>query len=435
MVDWRIIKYYSVLALNNNGYLYVSVKYWKRVNASALKNKFTSIAVLIEGGIMEQEKEQSSDTLNQNDTVSKEETDKFACPGCGANMTFNPDTQTLMCQYCGNSINITAQDGDIDEHDFLTANDNASWGQENRVMKCESCGAQTVLDTFTTAQACAFCGSSHVVKLDETAGIPPETLIPFKLSANKAADLFKNWIRRRFFAPKAVKIDSQIKKMSGVYIPSWTYDSDTGSDYVAQKGTYYYVTRTRWVTRNGKRHMETYQERKIRWQWVSGGYSRFFDDVLVNASKNADSDLMKKLEPFDMQELVKYDPRYLTGFLAEKYSIGLDPGWEIAKKQIKESIRQGIIRQINGDQVRNLKINTRYSNIKYKHLLLPVFIASYKYKNKIFRFMVNGQTGKVQGYAPVSAWKVVAVVAGALALIGLGYLLLSGYGAGINVGY
>ncbi|HHV59247.1 MAG TPA: hypothetical protein GXX49_02940 [Clostridiaceae bacterium] len=373
----------------------------------------------------DQEQQWEQEDQQFGETESREETDKFACPGCGANMTFNPDTQTLYCQYCGKSIDIKAN-GDIDEHDFYTANDNAKdWGKENRVIKCESCGAQTLLETYSTAQFCAFCGSSHVVKVDESAGIPPQSLIPFKVSLNKATELFKKWIKRRFFAPKAVKTDSQIKKISGVYIPCWTYDSNTFSNYVAEKGTYYYVTRTHWVTRNGKRERVVTRERRIRWRWVSGTYSRFFDDVLVNASKNADSKLMKKLEPFNMKELVPYDSKFLTGFLAERYSIGLDPGWEIAKQEIKAQIRQGVINQINGDEVRNLKIDTRYSNITYKHILLPVWMASYKYKDKIYRFMVNGQTGEVQGYSPVSPWKVVAVVVAVLALLCIGLYLYS----------
>ena len=48
-----------------------------------------------------------------------EKTDKFPCPGCGANMKFNPDTQTLTCEYCSRSIEIASEDTEIEEHDFL----------------------------------------------------------------------------------------------------------------------------------------------------------------------------------------------------------------------------------------------------------------------------------------------------------------------------
>ena len=354
------------------------------------------------------------------ETVKHEETNRFTCPGCGANMTFNPQSNTLFCEYCQNSIEILNPQGDIEEYDFSTAEnlDSSNWGLEKRVIKCESCGAKTVLDTYSTAQFCAFCGSSHIVREDESAGIAPESLIPFSVPLDKSSELFKKWIKGKFFAPKEVKNNTQIKKMSGIYIPCWTYDTDTSSTYAGEGGTYYYVTRTDWVTRNGKRQQVTRQERRIRWWPTSGVYSQYFDDVLVNASKNADPKLMKKLEPFHMNALVHYKPEYLSGFLAERYSIDLKEGWETAKKTVKSGIHSGVVKQINADEVRNLRINTNYNSIKYKHILLPVWICAYTFKNKIYKYMVNGQTGEVQGNAPVSPWKVVLVVLGSLAALG-----------------
>jgi hypothetical protein len=53
-------------------------------------------------------------------------------------------------------------------------------------------------------------------------------------------------------------------------------------------------------------------------------------------------------------------------------------------------------------------------------VLLPVWIASYRYREKSYRFLVNGVTGKVAGTAPVSAWKVaIAVLIGIAVAVGL----------------
>ena len=59
-----------------------------------------------------------------------------------------------------------------------------------------------------------------------------------------------------------------------------------------------------------------------------------------------------------------------------------------------------------GDEVRDLNILTKYSKQTYKHILLPVWNATYRYKNKTYRYMVNGETGHVIGYVPRSAWKI-----------------------------
>ena len=359
------------------------------------------------------------------DSVKRESTDRFACPSCGGNMSFDADTQTLACPYCDNKIVIAGKEGDINEYDLESAVDEQAgdWGCEKRVIRCEGCGAQTVLDTAGVAQFCSFCGSSHIVKDEKSAGIAPESIIPFKISAKKAVECFSAWIKKRYFAPNALKTEHQTQRLTGVYIPCWTYDSDTYSTYTGEGGTYYYETVTDWVEENGKRKAVTRRVRKIRWWPASGTYSQYFDDVLINASKKIDETLMNKLEPFDLGDLVQYKPEYLSGFLAERYTIGVKEGWEKAKDNIKGVIRNGVIEKINADEVRNLRINTSYQNVKYKHILIPVWISAYKYRNKLYQYMVNAQTGEVQGRAPVSPWKVAVAVIAALIVAGGGVFL------------
>jgi len=334
-------------------------------------------------------------------------------------MVFNPDTQSLTCPYCEHRIEVAKSQEDIMEYDLATAEEHAShdWGSEKRVIHCESCGAETILDSVETAQFCAFCGSSHIVRNDESAGISPESLIPFKVSREAAMKHFSEWVNGRFFAPNALKTEHQVQKMSGIYIPCWTYDSDTFSFYTGEGGTYYYETQTEWVERDGKRQLVTKQVRKIRWWPTSGTYTEYFDDVLVHASKKVDDHLMENLRPFHLKELVRYRPEFLSGFLAERYSVGLKEGWEKAKAFIKERIRSGVIGQINADEVRNLHIRTQYRDVRYKHILLPVWICAYTYKNKTYQFMINGQTGEVQGHCPVSPWKVAGVIAASIAAL------------------
>ncbi len=354
------------------------------------------------------------------------ETDTFPCPGCGGNMVFQPETQSLSCPYCGNTVEIPDEDGEIFEYDLESAGDTAShnWGQEKRIIKCDSCGAETILDAHTTAQFCAFCGASHITQTEETVGIAPESLIPFNISRKDARGRFKKWIQSRFFAPNALKKEHQSQRLTGVYVPCWTYDASTHSTYRAQAGHYYYVTETVTKTVNGKTQTETRQVRKIRWFPVSGFYGEDFDDVLVNASSQIDPTLMSKLSPFHLKELVKYKPEFLSGFLAERYSVELKEGWNQAVNLIKQQIRLGITRKINADEVRNLRVQTNYQNIKYKHILLPIWISSYKYKNKVYSYLINGQTGEVQGHAPLSPLKIgIAILAG-LAVIGTIYMLV-----------
>lgn len=350
-----------------------------------------------------------------------ENTDSFPCPTCGGTMNFDPDAQALLCPYCNNRIDIANQEGDIHEYDLTSAAEtaNTNWGNEKRVIQCQSCGAKTVLDATTTAQFCAFCGSAHVVKIEELAGIAPESLVPFKISRAKAQSLFIKWIRGRLFAPNALKSEYQNERMTGMYIPHWTYDADTHSTFSALAGTYYHVTETDRIIENGVEKTVARQVRKINWWPTSGTYSCYYDDITVNASRQIDDKLMQRLQPYRLDELVRYRPEFLSGFLAERYSRGLQEGWELAKESVRENIRHGITKKIGADEVRNLRVSTSFKEIKYKHILLPVWISSYTYQGKVYQYMVNGQTGEIQGRCPISPWKVaIAILIGIICIAG-----------------
>ena len=175
----------------------------------------------------------------------------------------------------------------------------------------------------------------------------------------------------------------------------------------------------------GNRKPEQRQVRKTRWSFTSGSFRHFFNDILICASQNESKNLIDRLQPFHMKELVAYKNEYLSGFMAEKYSVGLEQGFDEAK-QIIHSQLDGMIRgQIVADEVRNLRIQTSYSGVTFKHILLPVWISAYKYKDKVYKFLVNGQTGDVKGQAPVSPIKLTLLILACLALASLIFYLIA----------
>lgn len=339
-------------------------------------------------------------------------TSSFSCSGCGGQMTFDTAEQSMKCVYCGNTEAIE-HDRSVPEEYALDAFEDAGardWGTEKKVIHCNSCGADTVLDAFQTAASCTFCGSSQVIEQGDDAGIHPESVIPFAISKEQALEAFRAWKKRRFFAPSKFKRMKLEHQLSGVYLPFWTYDANTYSSYTAQKGTYYYrpVTRTRVV--DGKTETYTEQVRETRWESVSGNHEFYFNDSLVHASKKVASKLIDKLGGFQLSELVGYKPEYLSGFLAERYSVDVQAGWDTARGRMNSDLHSQITQRIGGDEVRSLQVYTNYSDIKYKHILLPVWNSSYPYNGKVYQYIVNGQNGKVEGQAPVSPVKVTATI-------------------------
>ncbi|MFH0938688.1 MAG: hypothetical protein V1899_05345 [Planctomycetota bacterium] len=161
---------------------------------------------------------------------------------------------------------------------------------------------------------------------------------------------------------------------------------------------------------NGKTVQRTRKVRKIRWTWVSGVYSEFFDDILIAAGKNTD-----RATEYNLGDLKPYTPEYLSGFAAERYAVSCEDGWSQAKEEIADVITAAVRRKIGGDEQRVHSIDTAYSGITYKHILLPLWISSYRYGKKSYCFQVNGQTGEVRGKRPYSFWKIFFLVMAILA--------------------
>jgi hypothetical protein len=296
----------------------------------------------------------------------------------------------------------------------------ASWSDDEiRSVTCESCGAQLIFDTHTKAQFCTYCGSSHIQEQSVEKTIPPAYLVPFSIASAQAYEAFKTWLTSRWFAPNDLKQSYKNNRLIGTYVPYWTYDAETYSHYTAQRGDHYYVTKTRTV--NGK--TETYQEQHTRWTNVSGAYDQSYDDILVCASSKIERSLATKIQGFDQQRLVSYLPDYLSGFLAERYSIDLKDGWELGRQIIDDRLNSEIRSTIGGDEIRLLNIHSEYDNVTFKHLLLPLWLSSYTYKQKLYHFMINGQSGAVSGEYPKSPLKIALAILGGCLVVALLYYL------------
>ncbi len=344
----------------------------------------------------------------------------FKCHDCGAKLTYKPGTQHISCEYCGAENHIDSSDTPIEEQDFFEHLE-ASASEpkfEGGFVDCNTCGASSSVEAHITSASCPYCDTPFVLEAVYQATIlKPKSLIPFQVSKEQAVSKFKEWIGKSWFTPNDLKKASlRFEQFKGVYVPYWTYDADFSTDYSGARGDYYFETKT---VKVGDK-TTTQQVRKTRWTPTSGNVTGMHDDLLVVASPSLPEKYVQKLEPWDLSQLVSFDNNYLSGFIVEKYQLELDAGFETAKEIGKDEIRSMVKTAIGGDTQRVASMNTQYSNIKFKHLLLPVFICAYHFKGETFRFLVNGQTGEVQGEKPKSWAKILLVILAILAVIGVG---------------
>ncbi len=345
------------------------------------------------------------------DVTYIENAQAFPCPSCGSKLEYSAEKKSIYCGHCGYTEDVDPSNDQVVEQNLNQALGNApkiiaeSYGK--KVFDCQSCGAKFMVESDKVKVNCGFCGSKNVnVEAFDHQLIQPQGIIPFQVSRFEAERFFNKWIKQGFFHPNKLKRLAAIEDLHGIYLPFWTFDAHTESDWSGEAGTYYYETRR--VRVNGQ--MQTQQVRHTKWNYRRGHLKHFFDDILVVASGGLEQIHMERVLPYKLEEVVNFDPRLMVGWEAEIYNLEFDQGYEVADVIIDQKIRNMCSSQLGGDTQRNLHVNSHKHGQTFKHIILPVWISSYKYQNKIYHFTINGQTGKIYGKKPISWFKVAALV-------------------------
>lgn len=343
----------------------------------------------------------------------------FPCLGCGADLTFSIGDQQLKCPHCGHVKTIeTDPEAAVTEQDFEATLKRlvelrAKGGEasaEFREVRCDACAATVRFTGTITSSACAYCGVPLQLANvhDATDRIPVDAVLPFAVDHEKAHDNLHAWVKSRWFAPNDFRRRGVDGKFSGVYLPFWTFDSFTSNRWSGMRGDAYYVT-----VGSGKNRRRV---RRIRWTSVSGSFQRFFDDVLVIAGTGLPDSRIEALEPWPLEDCASFRAEMLAGFLARTYDVPLEEGFVRGKQIMDDELRADVCRRIGGDEQKITSLHTRHEAVTYKHLLLPVWMLAYRFRNKSFQVVVNAVTGEVQGDRPWSWIKItLAVLAGLIA--------------------
>jgi DNA-directed RNA polymerase subunit RPC12/RpoP len=346
-------------------------------------------------------------------TVPQEKVRRWRCPGCGADLQFAPEGGCLTCPYCGHREQIAPSGDKVEERSYeeylqLHAERMGSLAEGALEVECQTCGATVAFTPPQVAGECDFCGSPIVAQPKSADPVlAPEGVLPFRVTQNEATDSIRKWLASRWFAPSALKKFAAQDAVGGVYIPFWTYDAYAVSEYTGERGEHYYTTET-YTEQDDQGHTvtRTREVQHTRWYPASGTVERWFEDLLIPATKSLPPNRLAALEPWDLNELTPYDPAYLSGYKAQRYQVDLAEGFELAKHLAAPVINSDVRADIGGDEQRVESIETSYSAITFKHLLLPVYVGAYRFGEKVYQVVVNGRTGEVQGERPYSFWKI-----------------------------
>lgn len=317
------------------------------------------------------------------------------CLACGSKIEFNPKTQKWNCSYCNSKFEL---------EDFGKAH----FSKENEIIdvyRCPDCNAEIFADINTSATFCIYCGNTAILKDKLSGKFKPDGIIPFTITKEEAVLEFKKHIKNKILASSTFLKNCNIEKITGIYVPFWVNNLEVdvkfnGHGYKNPK--YDPITSTYSFEKVlAKRHI------KVN-----------FEDVPIDGSTKLDDDMMFNVFPYDMKKIKEYHHAYLSGFFAEKYDDNLEnhlsdlkqKSYSTVDKAIKESVQ--IYSEFNLIE-KDIKMNS----IKSKYILVPVWMLNIKYKNKIYPFIMNGQTKEFIGDVPISNFKMFLLVILSLLLV------------------
>jgi len=375
--------------------------------------------------------------LPEEKAVEIEQPKNYDCPQCGANTGYDVSAGGVACKYCGyvapkkesKKPGKNAQEFEFTLETLSQAEQ--GWGVEKKELHCDNCGATIIVEEGEISKACPFCTSNKVnLQVSVSDRLRPRFLIPFKIQKEENKKLAKEWLGKGWYHPSELSTSSSIQSFSGIYLPFWTFDAYVSSTWKAELGydeEESYHEDGEWKTRT-----------VTRWRWRDGRADTIVDDLLITGSSNVSSIILGKLYPFNMTDLLDYSPDYLAGWNAQAYDITLPHAWEKGKAKIRNIAKEDCYSDTgkSSSHIRNFSMTADFSNETWRYILLPVYISAYKFNQKVYQVMVNGQTGKVAGQKPVAWWKVWLAIAAMIApgvLTGLLGLVLLILGVGIPI--
>ena len=346
-----------------------------------------------------------------------EEVVDFRCPNCDGATAYNADDGGLTCSFCGyhEAPQQAVVGKGAEEFEFTVETMHRAahgWGAERKELVCNSCNAHTTLSTDMLTHTCPFCASNQVVQERAPQDVlRPRFLVPLTVTLDACREKTAVWLRSSWMLPKELDRLARTAEYTPIYIPFWTFDADTQAAWRAEVGH----TKTTRVRVGGKWQTRT----KTVWRWESGQANLNLDDLIVQGTNQLSGKLLQKgLRRYDLNKLVPYDAAYLAGIQAQAYDIGLEEAWELGRRRMRERTKDACLSQASANKIRNFSMNLEFHNESWRYILLPIYLATYRYGTESYQVLINGQTGQLAGQRPVD-WRKIWLVIGALLAPGI----------------
>ena len=325
----------------------------------------------------------------------------FKCKGCGSTLRFSPSLQNLKCPSC-EKVEVLEKVNTNKKHELSEAKEvkHESWINTSKMMRCQTCGAEIILNKLEFSSVCPYCGSSYVSKVNELPDFLPDKVIPFSFDEVEAGRRFKLQIKRKFYVPSSCKKNVKPENIIGTYIPAFSFDSNIKSEY------------------NGVLRRKD-ENNENEYFTISGKHNSLQIDVIEENSSKITQGTLKKILPYNFSGAYDFSEGFLLGYVVEHYEDAFNVCLNKAKKEMEQKVRQEILSKYTYDGVKEFNMKCEFFNQKYQYMVLPIYQMNFFYRNKNYNIIMNGQSGKVGGKFPTSVLKVLFTIFGWLLVIAL----------------
>lgn len=340
------------------------------------------------------------------------------CEACGSPV----EALDKFCPACG-TPNPAYVPGEAPVVDAQVVGDQQASPPAQKHFQCQTCGAEVATDPEQLSYTCPFCDSNYVQEIhpDLSGRQLPEFIIGFAVTPEQALEKFKLWLRANsWFRPGDLVVNSVADKLKGVYLPFWSFSMLAQSGWTAQIGEHWYRTETYTTTDSkGNTTTHTRQVQETEWWPLSGHHHKYYSGYLVSGSKGLPQREAERIKPFNLPALKRYEPYFLAGWFSEQYSVDRATALERCQQVFHQWEQGNVASHLPGDTHKGLTVRTNFSEINSDLCQLPVYLLAYQYRGKLYRFLLNGQTGKADGDKPLS-WQRIGIAVG----VGLFLLLI-----------
>jgi len=281
--------------------------------------------------------------------------------------------------------------------------------------QCAGCGASMSYSIKRQSLRCPFCGGTNLEKSEDHKVIAPTKVIPFRIDEEKAREIMRAAIGKGFWRPPDLSKRAVVTNMVPVYVPYWVFSAEVNTYWTADTS-------------------QTPGHARGDWFPMSGEHQASYQDVVVGASGALTPNETLQLCPFDSQAGVPPEDVDLDQYTVEQFNVARKYARPLAQSNFEALERKAVDTKFVPPRSRNVKVNLRIQNMQSQPMLLPIWIMAYQYKDQVYRFLINGQTGHSTGQTPFSYRKlftVVGIVIGVAVAIGAMILVCSGIAAAL----